>query len=174
MFWFLSEAPQALSVTGQSLIARERANPAKARAIVHTLLSLGGAFGALMASAFALTMTHASWLFSADPVVQGLLSGLAIPGSVALLLCSVVMVFDGASIGMGRFRHLPTCNLGGLLATAGLLALACYTGLGLAGTWFSLLGFFGARQALHLLRHRLDWHHGLFGAGPLKPTAAFA
>jgi Na+-driven multidrug efflux pump len=174
LFWFLSEAPQCLSISAQSLIARERRAPARARAIVHTLFHLAAVFGVVMAAAFGVAVTHAGWLFSGDAVVRSTLTGLALPGAAALLLCSVVMVFDGVSIGMGRFQHLPHCNLAGLLATAALLALATHSGAGLPDTWCCLLGFFGARGTTHLLHHRHDWRHGLFGRGPLKSSVAFA
>lgn len=174
VLWFLGEAPQALSVTAQSLIARDRGSPGKARQITHTLLQLGALFGVLTAGTFAFTMAPGSWMFSSDEAVRSLLPGIILPGAGALFLCSVAMVFDGVSIGMRKVSVLPKCNLAALVATLSVLALGSQMGFGLPGTWCALLAFNAARVIGHLVQHSTDWEHGLFGRGQLKPALAFS
>lgn len=96
------------------------------------------------------------------PIVLGL-EKLVWQAVASITFCSFAMVFDGVSIGVDDYQHLPRTNL---VATAGCLVVsstALRTGAGLPGVWMGLVTFFGLRLAMHLLHMAINWRTSAFG-----------
>ena len=174
VFWFLSYVPESLSLTAQSLIARDMNNPAKARVISHSLMQLGGVVGMAMAALFVGAMLGCPWLFSNDVAVHSGMEKLVLPGALACYGICMAMIFDGISIGSSQMRHLPRANLVALIACFAVAMPASSLGLGLAGTWAGFTAFTFTRVACHLVRYSSSWKHGLFGHGQLQWAAVYS
>lgn len=174
VFWFLSYVPEALSLTAQSLIARDINQPRKARLVSRTLMKLGSGVGVGLAAIFYSAMTVFPWMFSSDAAVHAGLQTVVAPGALACVAVAVAMTFDGIGIGSGRFHHLPRNNLIGLIACLGTAFCAAHMGLGLTGTWAGFTVFMTMRILGHLYEFAGDWHQGLFGQGDMNSTPAMA
>ncbi|KAI7838915.1 hypothetical protein COHA_007321 [Chlorella ohadii] len=87
-FWFLSYFPEPLSLTAQTLLARDRANPARAAHWARLLLRSGAVLGVLLAAAVGAVFTRGSWLFTPDLAVQAAVAQLAPIAMLALGICA--------------------------------------------------------------------------------------
>jgi len=172
VFWFLSFVPESLSVTAQSLIARDISLPQKARMYTHTLMRLGGSVGAILAGLFTVAMTLTPGLFSSDAAVHAGLQHVLLPGCVALYTIALAMTFDGISIGSGRFKHLPRTNLIALVACLVVAFSGCSLGFGLTGSWAGLATFTAVRLVFHLAYYAKGWSHSIFGHKELRVSPA--
>jgi Na+-driven multidrug efflux pump len=156
-FWFLSYFPEPLSLTAQTLLARDRAHPARAAHWARLLLRSGGVLGVLLAAAVGAVFTRGSWLFTPDVAVQAAVAQLAPIAMLALGICAVMMVLDGCSVGSGSFSHLPPANATGLGMVLLALHVGRQAGWGLGATWWALVAFYITRLAGHLLHY---WRTG--------------
>ena len=86
-------------------------------------------------------------LFSSDPAIVAQVSALRPLGAAAIAVCSLLMVYDGISIGSGHLVHLPV----GVGVGLGVVLMALNTRGGLEGVWVALIGFYATRLAVHLL-----------------------
>ncbi|KAL4421323.1 hypothetical protein ABPG75_010614 [Micractinium tetrahymenae] len=163
-FWFLSCFPEPLSLAAQSLLARDRGNPERAAHWAWLLLRSGAALGLLLAAAVGLVFTRAASWFSADLAVQLAVARLAPVAMSAIAVCSVMMMFDGISVGNGSFAHLPPSNVAGLGVTLAVLHVGQQRGLGLAAVWCALVAFYATRLSGHVLRY------GAFGASVFRDS----
>jgi len=174
VFWFFSYVPESISLTAQSLIARDMNAPSKARVMTHTLMRLGGGVGVALAAGFAGLMLGAPWLFSNDAAIHAIIPKVVVPGAVALYTLSLAMTFDGVSIGSGKLQHLPRANLTALVACLAVAVGASNAGLGLAGTWMGLSTFMITRLAAHCFVYAKGWKNSLFGNASLSPSYVMA
>ena len=174
VFWFFSYVPESISLTAQSLIARDMNVPNKARVMTHTLMRLGGGVGVALAAGFAGLMLGAPWLFSNDAAIHEIVRNVVLPGAVALYTLSLAMTFDGVSIGSGKLQHLPRANLAALVACLAVAVGASNAGLGLAGTWMGLSTFMIVRLAAHCVVYAKGWKNSLFGKASLSPSYVMA
>lgn len=172
VFWFLSYVPESVSLTAQSLLARDLKIPAKARMITHTLMQLSGVIGVVLSAMFVGSMLGCPGLFSSDAAVHTGLKSIVIPGTLAITVLTLVMCFDGISIGSGRFKHLPLANMVGLISCMTVALLSAHMGFGLTGTWAGLSAFTLGRLGVHLMVHGKQWGASLFGNGRMKMAYA--
>lgn len=115
-----------------------------------------------------LVFTRGAGWFSADPAVQMEVARLAPVAMAAIAVCSVMMMFDGISVGSGSLAHLPPSNVAGLGVTLAVLHVGQRAGLGLAAVWCALVAFYGTRLLGHLLRY------GASGGGVFRTGSASA
>ena len=155
--------PEPLSMAAQSLVARDSTDPARVRRLTRLLLKLGAVVGIILAAVIALIMTKLSWMFTSDKSVAADLRPLVMQAMCSTLLCSVVMMFDGISIGSGDFKHLPQTNLLGWIVTGVSLVVGRRLQGGLVFVWWSLLLFFATRLAWHLVHIYRHWTTSAFG-----------
>lgn len=153
VFWLLSYFPEPLSVAAQSLISRDRHLAARRLALSQTVLRLGAGLGLTIGAACAACLLFGTHLFTADPAIVELIRPIATPAFAALMLCSMAMMMDGISIGADDYRHLPTVNLGGLVATAAYLSWTNAQGFGLLSVWWGMALVFAVRTGVHLVHH---------------------
>lgn len=164
LFWFLSFVPEPLSMAAQSLVARDSTDPARVRRLTRLLLKLGAVVGTVLAAVIALIMTKLPWMFTSDKSVAADLKHLVVQAMCSTLLCSVVMMFDGISIGSGDFKHLPQTNLLGWIVTGISLVVGRQLHGGLVSVWWSLPLFFAARLVWHLVHIYRHWTTSAFGS----------
>ncbi len=152
-FWFLSYVPEPLSLAAQTLIARDRKH---AREWAGLLLKSGAALGVLLAALLAVCFQGAA-LFSPDIAVQQLVKSVTLHAMAAMIVCAVMMMGDGISVGSNDFNHLPLTNCVALATTAAVLQAVQRAGVGYGGTWLGLIGFYLTRVAGHAwhFRHML-------------------
>eukprot|EP00873_Tetraselmis_striata_P020415 jgi/Tetstr1/440679/TSEL_028988.t1 len=174
VYWFLSYVPESLSLTAQSLIARDMNQPRRARAVSRTLMKLSGAVGVALAAVFYAAMTVFPWMFSSDAAVHAGLQHVVAPGALACVAVALAMTFDGIGIGSGRYSHLPRNNMFGFLGCIAVALAASHFNLGLMGTWSGFTVFMSIRVLGHLWEFAGDWHQGLFGQGDMNSTPAMA
>lgn len=155
--------PEPLSMAAQSLVARDSTDSGRVRRLTRLLLKLGVGMGVTLAAVIALIMTKLPWLFTADKSVATDLKQLVVQAMCSTLLCSVVMMFDGISIGSGDFRHLPQTNLLGWVVTSISLMIGRQLHGGLESVWWSLSLFFATRLVWHLIHIHQNWTTSAFG-----------
>lgn len=155
--------PEPLSMAAQSLVARDSTDPSRVRRLTRLLLKLGLVTGITLAAVIALIMTKLPWLFTSDKSVAADLGQLVVQAMCSTLLCSVVMMFDGISIGSNDFRHLPQTNLFGWIVTVVVLLVGRRFNGGLGSVWWSLSLFFVTRLAWHVLHIYRHWATSAFG-----------
>eukprot|EP01025_Chloroclados_australasicus_P069155 TRINITY_DN9707_c1_g1_i1.p1 TRINITY_DN9707_c1_g1~~TRINITY_DN9707_c1_g1_i1.p1 ORF type:complete len:784 (-),score=40.85 TRINITY_DN9707_c1_g1_i1:1146-3497(-) len=163
VFWFLSFVPEPLSLTAQSLIARDSTDATKVKQMARTILKMGCAVGVTLGGLMASIFIGLPWLFTSDILVKSAIAPLTPAAVAAILSCSLVMMLDGISIGSNDFAHLPFTNLSGLVITLAMLAHSMTTGLGLQSVWWCLATFFQTRLVLHLWHHLTNWKQSAFG-----------
>ena len=149
MFWFISYLPEPLSMAAQTLVAKEYVkNPGEARRWALQLVSTGSVFGVILSCVAVATLTWGSCMFSPESVIQQTVQSLAPLGGSAIAVCSVLMMFDGISIGSGAFVHLPIGVAAGLIAVLGVLTVGAP--MGLQSVWWALNAFYATRLCVHL------------------------
>lgn len=159
----LAVVPEPLSMAAQSLVARDSTDPSRVRRLTRLLLKLGVVIGITLAAVIALIMTKLPWLFSSDKSVAADVGRLVPQAMCSTLLCSVVMMFDGISIGSGDFKHLPQTNLLGWIMTGVSLMVGRQLSGGLGSVWWGLSLFFVTRLAWHLFHIYRHWTTSAFG-----------
>ncbi len=155
--------PEPLSMAAQSLVARDSSDPARVKRLTHLLLKLGLFAGIVLAAVVALIMIKLPWLFTSDAAVAADVGQLVPQAMCSTLICSIVMMFDGISIGSGDFRHLPQTNLLGWLVTGTSLVIGRRLKGGLGSVWWSLSLFFATRLLWHLVHIYKHWTTSAFG-----------
>jgi putative MATE family efflux protein len=120
-----SESNKAL----QNSLLQTVKNREKIKSKVLLLLSSGAITGLLLSALLFLCLTKAAFLFSRDTAVLKSVASPAIvlPAMAAIAACSVMMVFDGVSVGSGSLRHLPVGNALGLMMTIATLQYTATT-----------------------------------------------
>lgn len=152
MFWFISYFPEPLSMAAQTLIARDHTkHPVAARQWAWRLVSTGSLVGMALSVVTVATLTWGTCLFSPDIAIQQTVQSLASLGGLAIALCSILMMFDGISIGSGALAHLPIGVAAGLVVVLGILYSNFSFAEGLKGVWWALNGFYATRLLIHLL-----------------------
>jgi MATE family multidrug resistance protein len=152
MFWFISYLPEPLSMAAQTLVAREYPrNPRAARRWAQTLVSTGTVFGLALSLVTVVTLTWGAGLFSRDRVIQQTVQSLAPLGGSAIAICSMLMMFDGISIGSRAFTHLPIGVAAGLIVVLGILHIGAP--MGLSSVWWALNSFYSMRLAVHVYHY---------------------
>ena len=167
-FWFFSFVPEPISMAAQTLIAKERNNAPVASRWAKLLLVTGGIAGAMLAAAVGFQFLYGSQLFTTDMAVTSAVKHLAPWGTLSMLLCGLMMAFDGISIGDESLVHLPVAVAGGMALTLVMLWLGAVRGAGLVSVWWALCAFYGGRLAGHVL------YYGIFAGerSVFSPTRA--
>ena len=168
VFWFLSYFPEPLSITAQSLIARDMTEEQRVQAVARLLLRVGIILGLVLGFIGLIIYRLTPWLFTNDPGIMNSLKPLCPQMFIAELLCAVTLVFDGVYIGSNNFSHLPTVGLVSTAVTIITLFLANRACLGLSGVWCGMSAFFCARLAMHMLHTWRNYKTSVFGEGPTK------
>lgn len=153
LFWFLSYFPEPLSVSAQSLIARDRGFKSRVLLLTRCIAGAAATLGGAIAAACAGLFLFSAGAFTPDPLIAETMQSVAAPAFTALVLCSLAMSLDGISIGSNDFDHLPAVNLAGLAGTVAWLQWCTTQGLGLPGIWMGMVVMFGVRLSVHLLHH---------------------
>ena len=153
LFWFLSYFPEPLSVSAQSLIARDRDSRSRVLLLTRCIAGAAAILGLTIAGACAGLFVFSAGAFTPDLLIAQTMQSVAVPAFTALVLCAIAMCLDGISIGSNDFDHLPAVNLAGLACTVGWLQWCTTQGLGLPGIWMGMVVMFGVRLAVHLLHH---------------------
>jgi len=172
VFWFLSYFPEPLSITAQSLIARDLQQPQRVRRLARSLLKVGAVMGLMLGAAGVAVYAGAPRLFTNDPAVIAMLRNLTAQVFTAELLCAMVMVCDGVSIGSGDFKHLPRVGVAATTTVVAMLWGCTRMGLGLGGVWCGMSLFFAIRLAMHAVHIYRNWKTSVLGAGPVMASAA--
>ncbi|EFN50757.1 hypothetical protein CHLNCDRAFT_55571 [Chlorella variabilis] len=172
-FWFLAYFPEPLSLAAQSMLARDKGRPQRAAYWAWLLLRSGAVLGLGLAAAVGALSAGRGWMFTTDVAVQAAVRQLAPVAMAAISVCSVMMMFDGISVGSGSFAHLPRSNVAGLGVTLAALHAGRQAGLGLGAVWWALVAFYSTRLLGHLL-HFWRCQGGVFAAEGAVPTATVA
>lgn len=145
VFRFLAFIPEPLSITAQSLIARDFEKRERVRRLAKTLLASGVSAGCGLGVVVVGIFAYLPWLFTSDPMVVAAIQEVCPQAFFAIITLATIMVMDGIAIGAGDFAYLPRTSM---LATAGCWLGAQYcTGIG--SVWWTLLVFFGLRLMYH-------------------------
>eukprot|EP01025_Chloroclados_australasicus_P036544 TRINITY_DN3726_c0_g2_i12.p2 TRINITY_DN3726_c0_g2~~TRINITY_DN3726_c0_g2_i12.p2 ORF type:complete len:570 (-),score=58.92 TRINITY_DN3726_c0_g2_i12:1201-2910(-) len=163
IFWFLAFIPEPLSLSAQSLIARDSDDPLKVKSLTLTLLKAGAICGIGLAFVVWVTYMFGLSLFTSDVVVRVTTAPLLYPTMIAVTVASIVMMIDGVSIGSSDFGYLPKTNLIASLVTSIMLFIGHWCGYGLLYVWWSLTAFFFVRLVLHVQHHVFNWKRSPFG-----------
>lgn len=171
LFWFLATAGEPLSVTAQSLIARDIAEASRVREVARMLLKVGVLIGTLLGTGGAAVFAVGQEMFTQNVKVQNSLQALWPQALIAEVACAITLVLDGVCIGSNDFGHLPRdCLIATSLCAGGLYAMK-YLQWGLPGVWVGMSAFFLIRLVLHLLHIVLNNKRSLLGNGPQLPGA---
>eukprot|EP00803_Ostreobium_quekettii_P005708 evm.model.scf_1691.1 EVM.evm.TU.scf_1691.1 scf_1691:1512-2895(-) len=162
-FWLLSYFTEPFSLTAQTLIARDAADPVKVHRLAYILLFLGGLTGAVLALVQGCVLLGFPHIFSSDPAVISAVQMVAPHGMLALIVCSLAMICDGVSIGSRQMNHLPRLTAVSMLVVFWTLEFGAQAGLGLHGVWLSMVALFGSRVWLHAMYVKLHWRRSIFG-----------
>lgn len=162
LFWFLSYLPEPLSMAAQVKMAKDTvSNPARASRTERLVVTLGCVIGLVLAAATVGSFTLLPPLFTTEQSIVAQVRALRPLGALAIAICSVMMVYDGMSIGSQNLVHLPI----GVGAGLGVVLLALRTdpsailgglfvpGDPLASVWVALVGFYATRLSVHLVVH---------------------
>ena len=150
-------------MAAQSLVARDCTDPLRVKRLTRLLLKMGFVVGLVLAMVVAMIMIRLPWLFTADKAVASDIGQLVSQAMCSTLLCSVVMMFDGISIGSGDFQHLPQTNLLGWLMTSTSLIIGKRMHGGLGAVWWCLSLFFITRLTWHVVHISRHWNTSAFG-----------
>ena len=170
LFWFLGFVLEPLSLTAQSLLARDRDNKAKVRSISKALFKFSAMAGIVLAAIHGILLSLLPRCFTSDLSVIAAFQEVIPHGMAALILCSVAMMFDGICIGMNQFKHLTSIVYASTLATLGYLWVAQRLHLGLNGIWMSLGIFFALRTLLHITHLTRNWNLSPFSMPEAAPS----
>lgn len=101
MFWFISFFADPLSMAAQSLIAKERGSSESAKRWARMLVTNGFKLSLILAAIAAGSLLYGPSMFTTDALVQANVKMLAPHSAAAMVICGVMVVFDGVSIGAG-------------------------------------------------------------------------
>ena len=146
MFWFLSYLPEPLSMAAQVKMAATRRGGSDGVRTRRLLLGLGSSMGIVLAVTF-VALTYVAPVFTSEAGIVAQVMALRSLGATAIAVCSLLMVYDGMSIGSDNLVHLPV----GVVAGLGVVLVALGNVGGLAGVWVALVGFYATRLAVHLV-----------------------
>eukprot|EP00210_Caulerpa_lentillifera_P007720 g7366.t1 len=166
LFWFLSYIPEPLSLTGQSLIARDKHDAMKVSQLSRVLVKFGAYSGLVLAGIVGVVMAFLGRFFSSDLSVIMEFQGVISHSMLSIFLCSLTMMFDGICIASKQIEHLPKLISISTGATLGFLWIAQRRGMGLTGVWSSMIIFFSSRVVLHVFHLARNWNMTPFGAAP--------
>lgn len=174
LFWFLSYIPEPLSLTGQSLIARDNHDAVKVSKLSKVLVKFGAYSGLVLAGLLGLVMTCLGRFFSSDPGVILEFQSVISHSMLSIFLCSLTMMFDGICIASKQIEHLPKLITISTGATLSYLWISQKNNLGLTGVWSSMIIFFSLRVLLHVVHLLKNWKMSPFGAfvAPLQTQMA--
>lgn len=150
-FWFFSFFPEPLSIAAQTLIAKERDRPHRAKEWAVALAKTGFGAGLVLACVIYFVFTYGTSVFTSNAAVQISVQSIAPYGTLAMVLCGGMMAFDGISIGSGAMTHLSVSVGLGMVGTLCMLQVSRRLEWGLAGVWMALLAFYGIRVLGHLV-----------------------
>ena len=150
LWWFLSFFAEPLSVTAQSLVARDSAAAErysavrlKVRRSLVLLLTVGCVVGSVVTATNYAIASLLPQLFVQDPSVQALMRSLAVPAAIAQAVCAIVVVFDGMFVGLGDFDTCFKMNAFASATVLSMLSIASNAGqLTLQGLWQLFVLFF--------------------------------
>lgn len=159
LWWFLSFFAEPLSVTAQSLVARDSAAAGryaavrlKVRRSLVLLLTVGFAVGSVVTITNYVIASYLPMLFVQDPSVQALMMSLAGSAAFAQAVCAFVVVFDGMFVGLGDFGTNFKINACACASSLSMLAFASNTGkLTLPMLWQIFSLFFVFRLSFQLV-----------------------
>lgn len=157
LFWFFSYFPEPLSITAQSLIARDMRQPARVQRLAKLLIGIGLVAGTSLALMVTGAYTFLPRVFTSDPLVMELIRSLRPQAFFSMLVITLVMVMDGVSIGSSDFQHLPRTSLVATVGTWSLLTFAAMQGWGLGAVWWGMVTFFILRLAQHCVHVVTHW-----------------
>lgn len=163
VFWLLSFFPEPLSMTAQSLIARDSTDVALVRKLAWLLMRMAGWLSVGLATLVTLGFMYGSYIFTPDEDIVENIQALVFPGITGIVVCTYVMQFDGIYIGSSDFDHLPRTNLVAFVICSAMLWYGHTHGLGLVWVWWAMAVFFLARAAQHVLHARLHYETSIFG-----------
>ena len=147
MFWFLSYLPEPLSMAAQVKMAATRRGGSDGVRTRRLLLGLGSSMGIVLAAVTFVALTYVAPVFTSEAGIVAQVMALRSLGATAIAVCSLLMVYDGMSIGSDNLVHLPV----GVVAGLGVVLVALGNVGGLAGVWVALVGFYATRLAVHLV-----------------------
>ena len=147
MFWFLSYLPEPLSMAAQVKMAATRRGGSDGVRTRRLLLGLGSSMGIVLAAVTFVALTYVAPVFTSEAGIVAQVMALRSLGATAIAVCSLLMVYDGMSIGSDNLVHLPV----GVVAGLGVVLVALGNVGGLAGGWVALVGFYATRLAVHLV-----------------------
>jgi len=161
----------ALAVAAQSLVARSLAagQPAVARQIVSRTVGMAAALGCMMAAALAAGSSSIPALFTPDPGVLGLVSGVVWVFVVATQpINSAAFVWDGVLFGAGGFKFACLAMVASVLPSVALMVGVAGWGAGSSGVSSSvtLTGVWAGLACVMLLRWLTIWLPYQLKAGP--------
>lgn len=176
LFWFLGFVPEPLSLTAQSLLARDLDDKKKTRMVSYILMKFGAYAGILLAVMFGSTLMFMPQCFTSDMAIISEFQNLIPHGILSLTLLSISSMFDGISIGSGQYEHLTNIMYAATSATIGFQWVTMRLNLGLNGIWVSLMIFFASRNLLHVAHMIRNWKTTPFSAfsanNPMEPQLA--
>eukprot|EP01026_Neomeris_dumetosa_P013809 TRINITY_DN14897_c0_g1_i7.p1 TRINITY_DN14897_c0_g1~~TRINITY_DN14897_c0_g1_i7.p1 ORF type:complete len:550 (-),score=45.60 TRINITY_DN14897_c0_g1_i7:349-1971(-) len=163
IFWFLAFVPEPLSLSAQSLIARDINDPVRVKSLAKTLLKAGAMCGAVLSLLIAIIFSFGLSLFTSDQFVRTTIQPLMYPCMTATFICSIVMMVDGVSIGCCDFKYLPRTNLIAAFSTSLMLIIGDRQQQSLTYVWWSMAVFFQVRLILHMWHHTIHRRKSPFG-----------
>ncbi len=158
---FLAFALDAIAIAAQAITGRYlgASDVPAARRVTDRMVRWGWLSGIFTGLLLAGGAYFLGPLFTPDPAVRGLLTGVLLVAAVAQPLAGVVFVLDGVLIGAGDAVYLAWAQLGTLLlfAPSAVLAVTVPTGHRLLWLWAAFgVCFMGGRAVTLLARARTD------------------
>lgn len=150
VFWFLSYFPEPLSITAQSLIARDMTESQRVRALARLLVRVGASMGVVLGLIGCFIYVSVPWLFTNDEAIMGSLKVLCPHIFLAEMLSAVTLVADGICIGSSDFVHLPWIGVVSTFVVGATLYVSKRVLPGLNGVWCAIPAFFLTRLVLHV------------------------
>lgn len=154
----LAFALDAIGIAGQSIIGRAlgAGDVELGRAMTRRMIGWGIVAGVVFGLVLLMARPLYVGLFSPDPVVQQLVTGVLVVVAVLTPIAGVVYVLDGVLIGAGDGRYLALAGLLALLAYVPLAYAVSAQQAGLVWLWTAYGGFMVARMLTLTLRARTD------------------
>jgi Na+-driven multidrug efflux pump len=172
----LALAADALAIAGMALLGRYlgSGDTDGARHVTARLVRFGAGTGAALGVLLLVCVPWLPSLFSADPLVRGLIAASLVVAALQQPLASPVFVLDGVLIGAGDGRWLAGAGLVMLAAFLPAAWLVLAHDLGVVGLWWALTWFMVVRGVLLGWRaHGAAWLRASHGAdaGSVESTA---
>lgn len=171
----LALASDALAIAGMALLGRYlgAGDVVGARVVTARLLRLGVGLGIVLALLVLAVLPWLPRLFSADPVVQGLITAGLLVAALQQPLAAPVFVLDGVLIGAGDGRWLAFAGAAMLVGFLPAAYVVLALDLGVTGLWWALTWFMLVRGAILAWRARGDrWLRASGDSGPEVGAAA--